>query len=141
MTAINNIRSYFFDWNREVPIHALVVYRILFGALMLFSTARFLLKGWVYDFYIEPGFHFSYLGFEWIPYPSLVILYFIFVLMMLASIGILLCLFYRFSAALFFILFTWVELLDKTTYLNHYYFVSLVALIMIFLPANRYFSL
>ena len=135
------LRSFFFDWNREVSIKPLIVYRILFGSLMLFSTVRFLLNGWVYDFYIAPEFHFSFLGFEWVPYPSPVILYFIFSMMILACIGIMLGFFYRFSAVAFFVLFTWVELLDKTTYLNHYYFVSLVAFLMIFLPANRYFSL
>jgi hypothetical protein len=141
MMVINKIRSSFFDWNRQVPIQPLVVYRILFGALMLFSTTRFLLNGWVYDFYIAPGFHFSFMGFEWVPYPNAALLYFIFVMMILASIGIMMGFFYRFAALLFFVLFTWVELLDKTTYLNHYYFVSLIALIMVFLPANRYFSL
>jgi hypothetical protein len=141
MMATNNIRSSFFDWDRTVPVQPLVVYRILFGALMLFSSARFLLNGWVYDFYIAPGFHFSYLGFEWLPYPNATIIYFIFVMMVLASIGIMLGFFYRISALLFFVLFTWVELLDKTTYLNHYYFVSLIALILVFLPANRYFSM
>ena len=33
------------------------------------------------------------------------------------------------------------ELLDKTYYLNHYYFISLISFILIFLPAHRYFSL
>lgn len=141
MTAINRWYSIFFDWYREVPAATLALYRILFGALMFASTLRFLLNGWVYDFYIQPEFHFSYLGFEWIPYPNATILYFLFALMLLASIGIMLGFFYRVSAVTFFILFTYVELLDKTTYLNHYYFVSLIAFLMIWLPANRYFSL
>lgn len=141
MTAISRLHKTFFDWHREVSSSTLALYRILFGALMLFSTSRFLLNGWVYDFYIQPEFHFSYLGFGWIPYPNPGVLYFIFAMMILSSIGIMLGFFYRISALTFFILFTYVELLDKTTYLNHYYFVSLVALLMIFLPANRFFSL
>ncbi|GAA4276450.1 HTTM domain-containing protein [Aquimarina mytili] len=31
--------------------------------------------------------------------------------------------------------------MDKTTYLNHYYFISLLSFLMIFLPANAYYSL
>ncbi len=31
--------------------------------------------------------------------------------------------------------------MDKTTYLNHYYFVSVISFILIFLPANKYFSI
>lgn len=45
------------------------------------------------------------------------------------------------SAALFFAGFTYVELIDKTTYLNHYYLISIVALLMIFLPLHRGWSL
>ncbi len=141
MTAISRFQKIFFDWYREVPSSSLAFYRILFGALMLFSTSRFLLNGWVYDFYIAPKYHFSYLGFGWIPYPNATVLYFIFSMMLVACVGIILGFFYRISALTFFILFTYVELLDKTTYLNHYYFVSLIALLMIFLPANRFFSL
>jgi hypothetical protein len=50
-------------------------------------------------------------------------------------------LFYRIASISAFLLFTYVELLDKSNYLNHYYFVSLVCLLMIFVPAQRYFSL
>jgi len=141
MTAISKIKSSLFDWHREIPSTTLAFYRIGFGALMLFSTIRFLANGWVHDFYVAPKFHFSYFGFDWIPYPNATVLYFIFAMMVLSTIGILLGFFYRISAVAFFVLFTYVELLDKTTYLNHYYFVSLIALLMIFLPANRFFSL
>lgn len=141
MTAISRFQKIFFDWYREVPATSLAFYRILFGALMLFSTSRFLINGWVNDFYIAPKFHFSYLGFEWIPYPNATVLYFIFSMMLIACVGFILGFFYRIAALTFFVLFTYVELLDKTTYLNHYYFVSLIALLMVFLPANRFFSL
>ena len=36
----------------------------------------------------------------------------------------------------FFLAFTYVELLDKTNYLNRY-FVSLMALLLVFLPTRR----
>ncbi len=50
-------------------------------------------------------------------------------------------LFYRVAAILFFLSFTYVELIDNTNYLNHYYFISLISFLLIFLPANRYFAL
>ena len=40
-----------------------------------------------------------------------------------------------------FLIFTYIELIDKTNYLNHYYFISLISLLLILLPANSYFSL
>ena len=36
--------------------------------------------------------------------------------------------------------FTYVELIDKTNYLNHYYWVTLVSLLMVFLPLHRSMS-
>ncbi|MEX1003198.1 MAG: HTTM domain-containing protein [Crocinitomicaceae bacterium] len=130
-----------FSWFKTVSAAPLAVYRIGFGLLMLFSTIRFISKGWVQEIYIDPAFHFSYYGFEWLPYPTPSVLYLLFALMILGAVLITLGLFYRFGATLFFLTFTYVELLDKTNYLNHYYFVSLIAFLMIWLPANRYFSL
>ena len=48
---------------------------------------------------------------------------------------------YVYACILFFLSFTYIELIDKTTYLNHYYFISVVSFLMIFLPANIYFSI
>ncbi len=47
---------------------------------------------------------------------------------------------YRLAAVVFFLGFTYIELIDVTTYLNHYYFISLVAFILIWLPANRRYA-
>ena len=126
---------------KPISIAPLISFRIIFGALMLYSTSRFILKGWVYSQLIAPKLHFTYFGFAWVkPLPENG-MYLIFGLMLLACVGIILGLFYRFSAILFFLTFTYTELIDITYYLNHYYFVSLVAFLMIFVPANRSFSL
>jgi hypothetical protein len=84
---------------------------------------------------------FTYYGFDWIHPLSESGMYVVFALMLIACVGILLGAFYRLSAVTFFLLFTYVELIDKTNYLNHYYFVSLISFIIIFLPANRHFAL
>ena len=119
----------------------LVVFRIAFGVLMFISVVRFVLRGWVHEFYIAPEFHFTYLGFGWVkPLPEPWI-YGVFLAMALLALGIALGLFYRFSIIGFFSLFTYVELLDKTYYLNHYYFVSLMSFLLIFLPLNKSFAL
>ena len=44
-------------------------------------------------------------------------------------------------ATLFFFAFTYMFLLEQSTYLNHFYMVSLVSFLMIFVPAHRTFSL
>ena len=131
MLILKNTEKFLFKPVNSAP---LIIFRIIFGALMLFGALRFIWKGWVSELYIDPQFHFTYLGFEWVkPLPGNW-MYLPFIGMVFAALGILLGAFYRLSALLFFLLFTYVELLDKTYYLNHYYFVSLVAFLMIFLP-------
>lgn len=139
MTAISagNIKKNIF---RGVSIAPLVAFRIIFGLLMLFGVLRFVSKGWVDELYIQPKFHFTYLGFEWVkPLPDFW-MYTPFLLMVAACVGIVFGAFYRFHSILFFLCFTYVELLDKSYYLNHYYFVSLIAFWMILVPANADFS-
>jgi hypothetical protein len=138
VTEIKNIQRYLI---RPVSIAPLVIFRIAFGALLFLSTLRFILKGWVYQLYVAPKFFFPYYGFEWVKPFNAIGMYIVFGLMLLGSLGIIFGFFYRYSSTLFFILFTYVELIDKTNYLNHYYFVSLMSFIVIFLPAAHDFSL
>jgi hypothetical protein len=44
---------------------------------------------------------------------------------------------HRVCAALFTLGFTYAELIDRTNYLNHYYLVSLLTALLVFLPADR----
>ena len=115
-------------------------FRVAFGLMMAFGMLRFMAKGWVDSVYIQPIFHFKYYGFSWIPELG-VWTYALFVLATISAIMIDLGWYYRLFATLFFLSFTYIELLEKTTYLNHYYFVSVVSFILIFLPANCSFSI
>ncbi len=126
---------------KDVSIAPLVVFRIAFGALMFLSTLRFILKGWVYDMYIKPEHFFPFYGFEWLSPLSANGMYAVFCLMLIAALFIMFGLFYRASTTTFFLLFTYAELIDKTNYLNHYYFISLVSFLIIFLPAAKAYSL
>lgn len=112
-----------------------------FGILMLSSILRFISNGWVYSMYIKPKVFFTYYGFDWIKPLGEIGMYAVFVLMAVAALCIALGFFYRISTLFFFIAFTYVELIDKTNYLNHYYFISIISFLLIFLPAHRYFSL
>lgn len=126
---------------KKINIAPLVIFRIAFGTLMFISILRFIFKGWVNTMYIMPKMFFPYYGFEWVkPLPAWG-MYMVFGIMLLSSLFILLGFLYRYSAVIFFLLFTYVELIDKTNYLNHYYFVSLVSFLMIFIPAGKAFSL
>ena len=125
----------------QIPIFPLITFRILFGFIMLVSIIRFAWKGWIYELYIEPQFFFPFLGFEWVQPLGDPGMYLLFAAMGLAALGIMVGFFYRLSASVFFLSFTYVELIDKTNYLNHYYFVSIIAFLLILLPAHRAYSI
>jgi len=122
-------------------IAPLLSFRIIFGLLAMVLSTRMLLLGWVDKFYIQPQFAFRLWGCQNLPELPAVGLYGCFVLMILAGLGIALGYKYRLSAGIFFCCFTYVELLDLTHYLNHYYLISLLALLIWILPAHRAFSL
>jgi len=130
------ITNYF---NKHTDARPLVVFRILFGLMMFASVIRFWANGWIDKLYIKPTFFFSYYGFEWVK-PVGNYTYLIFVICALASLFIAFGYKYRFAIILFFLSFTYIELMDKTNYLNHYYFVSVLSFLLIFLPANVQFS-
>lgn len=125
----------------RIGSESLAFFRIVFGLLLFVSEIRFIARGWVTDFYITPDFFFTFYGFEWVrPFPEHymhAVFYALAALALLITVG----LFYRVAIVLFFLLFTYVELLDKSVYLNHYYQVSLLALLMCFLPMNGTCSL
>jgi vitamin K-dependent gamma-carboxylase len=123
-----------------VDVASLVAFRILFGLMMAAGMIRFLAYGWVNQFYVQPKYYFSYPGFAWIhPWPD-PWMHVHFVLLAVLALGIAFGFFYRICATLFFLGFTYVELIDQTNYLNHYYLISLLSGLMIFLPAHRAWS-
>lgn len=107
--------------------------------MMLMSLIRFAAYGWIDKFYIQPTFHFTYYGFEWIK-PLGNYTYLIYIIAGIAALFVAIGFKYRISIITFFLAFTYIELMDKTYYLNHYYFITLVSFVLIFLPANAYFS-
>jgi len=133
---INYIKKYF---NKKTDATTLSFFRIGFGLLMCYSIIRFWSKGWIEEFYLIPKFHFSYYGFEWAK-PIGEYTYLIFIICFMSSFFIMIGYKYRMSILLFFLSFTYIELMDKTTYLNHYYFISSLSFLLIFLPANICFS-
>lgn len=130
-----------FRWfSAPVDIASLAAFRVLFGLVMAAGMIRFLAKGWVSEIYLRPQFHFPYEGFEWIrPWPDLWMLVH-FVGLAILALMIAAGLFFRAAAVLFCVGFAYVELIDQTAYLNHYYLVSLFSGLLIFLPAHRAWS-
>ena len=89
--------------------------------------------------YIDPSFHFTFYGFDWVK-PLDEYTYLLFIVCGLSAFFVAIGYKYYLSIITFFLTFTYIELMDKTTYLNHYYFVSVLSFLMIFLPANSSYS-
>ena len=120
---------------------SLAVFRIAFGAIMVWETWRIIQNGWVEVHYSGKEFYFTYWPFDFLqPWPADG-MYLHLGVMGLFACFIALGLCYRISAAGFFIMFTYLFLLDQARYLNHFYLVCLVSFIMMFLPAHRRWSL
>ncbi|RTZ02267.1 HTTM domain-containing protein [Flavobacterium bomense] len=126
--------------NKYSEASTLAFFRLAFGFMMVLSLIRFVSYGWIDKFYIQPQFHFTYYGFEWVK-PLGNYTYLLFLISGLAALFVAIGYKYKLSIITFFLSFTYIEFMDKTTYLNHYYFITVVSFILIFLPANAYFSI
>jgi vitamin K-dependent gamma-carboxylase len=118
----------------------LVVFRIGFGIIMLSEVIRYWMHDWIHQLYIAPAFYFKYYGFEWVHPWTGDGMYYHFAVMGALAFFITIGFLYRICTVLFCIAFSYVFLLDQTHYLNHFYLVILVNLLLIMLPAHRSFS-
>jgi vitamin K-dependent gamma-carboxylase len=125
---------------RPVPVAPLVYFRILFGLVMIVEVARYVGYEWVDDLFLDAEVQFKYFGFGWVrQWPGRWLdLHFLAVgaLAAMMAAGAL----YRIAAALFFLAFSYIFLLEQSNYLNHLYLVCLLGLVMAVLPAHRALS-
>lgn len=125
-------------WRRALlsPVDAagLVAFRVLFGLLMAFGLARFVAQGWIEVVFVQPDFFFSYPGFEWVKPWSRAGMYAHFGALFVLALCVAAGLFYRLAVALLLVGFAYVQLIDVTNYLNHYYLVVLLLGLMLLLP-------
>lgn len=122
-------------------ISAIAFFRVAFGLLMLWHVLQYLWQGRLERAYLRPVFRFEYPGFEWLERASPANLKLIFWVMAIAALLIALGLCYRVAAAVFFLGHTYTFLLDTALYQNHLYLIALVALLLIAIPAHRFFSI
>ncbi len=139
--ATTNSRSLRAALFAPVDIGLLVFFRVAFGAIMLWEVWRYLDRDRISSYYLEPQFLFTYYGFSWVqPWPGDGLYYHFYGLGLLAAM---ICAgwHYRVATTLFFFGFTYVFLLDQTRYLNHFYLVSLISFLLIFVPAHHALSI
>ncbi len=125
---------------QPVDNSSLILFRILFGALLAYHFSSALSSGTIYKDFIKPPFTFPFIGFEFLhPLPGNGMYFYIGVMIALALM-IMLGAWYRISMICFSLLWTILYLMQKSDYNNHYYLVVLLCWLMVFMPANRFFS-
>lgn len=127
--------------NAPLDASALAVYRVAIGLLVSFSAVRFLAYGWIDEFFVRPRFFFKYWGFSWVFVPSATALYALFIGLAVLGLSVAVGLFYRVAIVALALGFTYVQLLDATNYLNHYYLVSLLLGLMALMPLGHAYGL
>ena len=126
---------------RPLDIASLVFIRIAFGLLMFWEVWRYFAGNRIFRYWLQPEFNFTYPGFDWVTHLPGDGMYYLFIGFGILSLLIATGFLYRIATTLFFIGFTYMFLLEQGRYLNHFYLVCLVSFVIIFLPANRSFSL
>lgn len=115
-------------------------FRIALGTLVAVSMQRFLQYGWVDRVLVDPRFRFKYWGFEWVEPLSRSNMHLLFWVLFALAVAMLVGLATRLVTPLLALGITYIQLLDVTIYLNHYYFIALMLWLMSLAPAGRLWS-
>src|SRR6478752_2651861 len=118
----------------------LAAFRFIFGLVMAVSLVRFQAFGWVHELYVRPTFFFKFWGFGWVTPASSTVLAGLHVALTALALFVAVGFLYRASIVLFLAGFAYLQLLDVTNYLNHYYLAGLLALLLAGLPLGRAYS-
>lgn len=124
-----------------VDVASLALFRVLFGSVLCVAALRFVAKGWVRSQLIAPQFHFTYPHLEFVrPVPE-TWMYALFGVLVAAAIALTVGFKSRLAAAVLAVGWGYIELIDRATYLNHYYLVCLMAMMLACTPAGAAVSL
>jgi len=134
-------RSWLEILDEPVDGASLAVFRIVFGAMVAIDAYRYMSDGWVDEYFVRPSIHFTYLYFDWVrPLPApWIYAHFYFI----GAMGLLVCagLFYRAATVGLFLSYAYFFLLEQSTYMNHYYLITLVSGFLCVMPAHRCYSI
>jgi vitamin K-dependent gamma-carboxylase len=133
-----NIRNRAFA---PVDIASLVFFRIAFGCLMIWHVCWYFSNDRIAHYWLEPRFLFKYYGFSWVHPWSGHGLYIHWAVVGALALFIATGFLYRVSAALFCLGYTYAFLLDEALWVNHRYLICLFSFLLIFVPADRAFSI
>jgi len=124
-----------------VDVASLAAFRALFGGVLMFAALRYVYKGWVWTQLLAPPFHFTYPSLEFVrPWPGS-FMYVHMAVLVCAGVGLTLGIGARLCAGILCLGFAYLELIDRATFLNHYYLICLMALLLTCVPSDGALSI
>lgn len=132
--SISKLRSYWFTPVNNSP---LIVFRMLFGAIMFMEFGSALTNGWVKQVFISAPFRFTFIGFEFLQHLDGPMMYGYYTVACILSALVAVGLFYRPAALGLALMWSAVYFAQKAHYNNHYYLMMLLCWLMAVVPANR----
>jgi vitamin K-dependent gamma-carboxylase len=117
------------------------LFRIIFGCFMIYQMYYYFGLDYTYQFMFGPEVLFPYSGGSFLRPLNLELLQGIHISLFIAAILITLGYWYRYAMILFFIGFSYFSFIDKTLFNNHIYLISLISFVMIFMEADKKYSL
>jgi hypothetical protein len=126
---------------KPASIYPLVALRLAFGLAMSLWSIYMIFSGKVAEVYSLQVVHFPYDGLEWIkpmPFGGMLL---VFIALALTALCMGAGWHYRRMGLGFTLLFAYISLIDKASYLSYYYYVLIIAVMLLVSPANRLFSI
>ncbi len=133
MSVLSRVRARAFA---PVDIAGLIVFRVMFGAVLLVEFIRYCIAGWVDSHYVTPTFLFKYQGLGWVEPLPRVGMWLVFGVMMIACVAVVVGAAYRVAMMVLVVGQAYTFSLAATYYLNHAYLLIIIALLMVFVPAD-----
>lgn len=115
--------------------------RAALGTAAALSAVRTTTYGWTDSLYAGTTHRFTYLWLGWVPQPGPLLGRTLVATVGLAGVAVACGWHTRVAAAVLLLAFGWLELVDATTYLNHYWFLTLLAALAVVAPLGAAASL
>lgn len=121
--------------NKQLNPEPLIIFRFLFGLLLLIDVFSYWNIPFIDELILKPKLNFPYENLEFIKPLSLGAMKFLLALLTLSCIGIMLGKWFKASAIVFTLIYTYFFLIDKSYYNNHIYFIANLGFLFIFTNA------
>lgn len=134
------LKKYLDSLNELVDPRPLALFRIVFGAAILYQMVHYMGSGLIESGLLAPKMLFKYEGFGWVQPFGAGAMHLLLMLLALSAVALILGLYSRAAAAFFGVGFLYILLLEKSLFNNHLYLFCLLGILFAFMPADNAWS-